>query len=298
MEKRLIDVSKHNGDINWAKVKADGIDGVIIRAGYGKHIKQKDPCFEKNFKGATEAGLQVGAYWYSYATSKAAAEAEALTFLEATKGKKFELPVYLDIEDTCQVKLPKAVCTDIVNTFGDIMEKAEYYFGVYSFDSFFASNLDESIQEKYTIWAARVENTKPTSVKKYDVWQYSWKGSVDGIQGNVDMDIAYKDFAPLMYKFGFNNCERIETVPETPDVPDNTETPSVPDNTETPSVPENAETPSAPDNTEPNETPETSEKIIYTIIGYRHNVSGEDVEKLTKALLAMGLAVEKKVKED
>jgi GH25 family lysozyme M1 (1,4-beta-N-acetylmuramidase) len=258
MEKKLIDVSKHNGDIDWAKVKADGIDGVIIRAGYGKMIKQKDPCFEKNYAGAMAAGLLVGAYWYSYATSAAAGEAEAQTFLEAIEGKKFELPVYLDIEDKCQTKLSKEICTSIVTAFGDVMEKAGYFFGVYSFDSFFATNLDASVQEKYSIWAARVENTKPTSAKKYDMWQYSWKGNVDGILGNVDMDIAYKDFKSLMYEYGFNNCKKAEDAPPVP------------------------------------ETPEVVAKVVFTITAYRHNVSEEDAASLIKALSELGLIVEKK----
>jgi GH25 family lysozyme M1 (1,4-beta-N-acetylmuramidase) len=259
MEKKIIDVSKHNGDINWTKVKADGIDGVIIRAGYGRLIKQKDPCFEKNYKGAMDAGLMVGAYWYSYATTAATAAKEASTFLQAICDKKFELPVYLDIEDKCQVKLSKEVCTDIVTAFGDIMEKAGYYFGVYSFDSFFATNLDDSVGEKYSIWVARVENAKPTSVKKYDMWQYSWKGNIDGILGNVDMDIAYKDFKSVMYEYGFNNCKKAEKpVSETP------------------------------------EAPEATVTVLFTITAIRQNVPEEVADKMIEALNSMGLTASKK----
>ena len=95
-----IDVSNHNGTINWAKVKASGaVDFVIIRAGYGKSISQKDKQFENNYAGCKAHGIPCGAYWYSYAITPAEAEAEARVFLQAIAGKQFEMPVYFDIEE-------------------------------------------------------------------------------------------------------------------------------------------------------------------------------------------------------
>jgi GH25 family lysozyme M1 (1,4-beta-N-acetylmuramidase) len=265
MEKKLIDVSKHNGSINWKKVKADGIEGVIMRAGYGRFASQKDTCFEKNYAGARAAGLIIGAYWYSYAISEATAKAEAEAFLETIAGKHFELPVYIDIEDQCQLKLTKAECTAIVDTFCGVMEAAGYFCGVYSFDSFFASHLAADIPQKYTVWAARVENQKPSYVSSYDIWQYSWKGNVDGITGHVDMDICYKDFPAIMTEHGLNNCEKTDTAVTDEEKP--------------------AE-----------DKPEAVEKDVeYTITAYRHHVNEDEYAEFAKALTALGFAVVKKL---
>ena len=203
---RIIDISKHNWNapIDFKKVKAAGIGGVIIRAGYGKVINQKDPCFEKSYAGALAAGLHIGAYWYSYAVTPDEATAEAKVFLEAVKSKKFDLPLYFDIEEEKQVKLGKAVCTAMAVNFCTHLEKAGYFAGVYSFDSFFASNLDISVQNKYTCWVARVENVKPSSCGKYDMHQYSWKGRVNGVYGDVDMNDCTRDFPVVIKNAGLN----------------------------------------------------------------------------------------------
>lgn len=201
---KVIDVSKHNSVIDWIKVRGDGIEGVIIRAGYGKDVSQKDNMFEANYRGASEAGLHIGAYWYSYAVTAAEAEQEARVFLECIKGKKFDLPVYLDIEDKTQVPLGKARCTDITNAFMRVVESAGYFAGVYSFDSFFGSNLDESIRKKYAIWVARVENIKPSYAPEWGIHQYSWKGRVKGISGDVDLNDCIKSYPQVIKSAGLN----------------------------------------------------------------------------------------------
>lgn len=205
---KIIDVSKHNGDIDWAKVKAEGIDGVVIRAGYGKHVKQKDPCFEANYSEAKAVGLNVGAYWYSYAVTVAEAKLEAITFLEVLKGKKFELPVYFDIEEERQVKLGKALCTAITSAFCSEVEKAGYYTGIYSFDSFFATNLDKAVTSRYTCWIARIGGTPS---HKHDMWQYSWKERINGIIGDVDANHCYKDFPRIIRNAGLSGYGYITT---------------------------------------------------------------------------------------
>lgn len=195
---KIVDISKHNGSIDFAKVKADGISGIIIRAGYGRHISQKDPTFEKYYADAKAAGLNVGTYWYSYALSVPEAKLEASVFLEAIRRKQFELPVYFDIEEEKHVALGKTICSAMVDAFCGTMEQAGYFAGVYSFDSFFASNLAESVQKKYTCWVARVENVKPTYCKKYDMHQYTWEGVVKGVSRVVDVSYCYKDFPKII----------------------------------------------------------------------------------------------------
>ena len=208
---KVIDVSKHNGTIDWTKVKKDGIEGVIIRAGHGKLVSQKDPMFETNYKGASAAGLHVGAYWYSYAVTAAEAKIEAAVFLEAIKGKTFDLPVYLDIEDKTQVPLGKKVCTDITNAFMGVLEAAGYFAGVYSFDSFFGSNLDGSVRKRYALLVARVENVAPVCAPEWGIHQYSWKGRVSGISGDVDMDICIKDYPAIIKGAGLNGYSKADT---------------------------------------------------------------------------------------
>lgn len=97
-----IDVSQYQQGVDFKKVKAAGIDYVIIRAGFGKYANQKDPCFENHYKAAKAAGLKVGAYWYSYAATVEEAKAEAQTCINAIKGKTFEYPIYFDLEERSQ----------------------------------------------------------------------------------------------------------------------------------------------------------------------------------------------------
>jgi GH25 family lysozyme M1 (1,4-beta-N-acetylmuramidase) len=196
--KKVIDVSKHNGTIDFAKVKAGGIiSGVIIRAGYGRLISQKDPNFETYYKDAKAAGLNIGAYWYSYATTAAEAATEAAVFLEAIKGKEFDLPVYFDIEEEKQLKLGKTICSAMVSAFCGALEEAGYFAGVYSYDSFFGSNLSSEIQKKYSCWVARL-GSAPKYCTTYGMHQYSWTESVAGISGDVDVSYCYKDFPSII----------------------------------------------------------------------------------------------------
>ena len=94
-----IDVSKYQGDIDWAEVKRSGVEIAIIKAGYGRLVSQKDEKFEQNYAGAKAQGIKVGVYWYSYAMSKNEALLEAKACLEVIKGKQFEYPIYFDLEE-------------------------------------------------------------------------------------------------------------------------------------------------------------------------------------------------------
>lgn len=208
---KIIDISKHNGSIDFAKVKADGISGVIIRAGFGRHISQKDPTFETYYSNAKAAGLNVGAYWYSYASSATEAKTEAAVFIEAIKGKKFDLPVYLDIEEEKHVALDRTICSAMVEAFCSTLEAAGYFAGVYSFDSFFGSNLNAEVQKKYSCWVARVENVKPVYCKSYGMHQYTWKGAVKGVSGAVDVSYCYKDFPKIIKNAGLNGWKKAAT---------------------------------------------------------------------------------------
>ena len=122
-----IDVSKHNGTINWAMVKTSGkVNFAMLRAGYGRLVSQKDAQFEANYKGAKSVGVPFGAYWYSYALSEDEARAEADACLAVLKGKQFEYPIYYDIEEEKTLTMGKARVSAIARAFCEKLEKAGY----------------------------------------------------------------------------------------------------------------------------------------------------------------------------
>ncbi len=193
MEYRGIDVSKYQGDINFKKVKDAGIQFVIIRIGYGQYENQKDEKFEANYSGFKGVGIPVGVYLYSYATSVDDAKKEAEVTLKWLNGRELNLPVYYDIEDKSQNNLGKNTLTSMCEAFCDEIEKAGYWAGVYTNKYFFTTYLDyKKLEEKYTIWVAQYNDTN-TYRGKYDMWQYTSSGKVNGISGNVDMDILYRN---------------------------------------------------------------------------------------------------------
>ena len=162
MEKaKGIDVSHWQGKIDFDKVKSQGYSFVMINAGYGKYISQKDENFEKNYAAARKAGLNIGTYWYSYALTEADALAEAKTFLEAVKGKKFEYPLAFDIEDVSQSELPNAAISKIIEAFCDYLESNGYYAAVYSYADFFKRKVSDSVKSRYDIWVAHFDVAKP-----------------------------------------------------------------------------------------------------------------------------------------
>lgn len=198
-----IDVSVHNGNIDWNKVKADGIEFAILRAGFGRLEKQKDEKFEQNYAGAKAAGIPVGAYWYSYAMSPEEAELEADVFLKVIKGKQFEMPVYFDLEEKKQFDLGKEKVSAIMRAFLERVESAGYFTGLYGSASPLFTHTADDIKSHYTIWLAHWVNQTNYS-GAYAVWQYSAKGKVNGIIGSVDLDICYKDFPNIIKSKGLN----------------------------------------------------------------------------------------------
>lgn len=206
---KIIDVSKHNGVIDWRSVAASGIDGAIIRAGYGKSAVQIDPKFVANYNGARAAGLKVGVYWYSYAITAAEARAEAAACLEVVNGRAFDFPIYFDMEEKTHTKLSVEKCDEIATVFCEKIERAGYWAGIYSFDSFFASNWSQAMPKRFAAWVARVPSNdnggnivEPKCCKNYGMHQYSWKGRVNGISGDVDLNDCKIDYPTLINKNG------------------------------------------------------------------------------------------------
>lgn len=198
-----IDVSHWQGTIDFKKV-SKVCDFVIIKAGGSDAGFYKDKKFETNYKKAKEAGLFVGAYYFvgKNCTSYADGVADAKRFLELLKGKTFEYPLFIDIEQTPVYKRNGA--TDAVIGFCQTLEAAKCYAGIYGSDiGGFKDRLVLSRLAAFDKWVARY-GSKPKYVTKYGMWQKSSKGIIDGIKGNVDLDEAYYDYPAIMKRVGLN----------------------------------------------------------------------------------------------
>ena len=190
-EIKCIDVSEWQGDVDFSKVKKEGIGYVILRAGFGREASQIDSEFEENYKKAKSAGLKVGAYWYSYAVDTADALKEAKACLRVLKGKSFELPVFYDMEDNSQTSFGKALLTKVARAFLEEVKKGGFSVGIYANANWFSNYLDfDSLYKDYFVWLAQYNDVAEF---KCDIWQYTSSGRVSGVSGNVDMNIIYGD---------------------------------------------------------------------------------------------------------
>lgn len=222
-----IDVSYAQGVIDWEKVKASGlVDFAILRAGYGKETSQIDDQFSRNYTACKQLGIPVGAYWYSYATTVAEAEQEAKVCLQIIKGKQFEFPVAFDIEESrC---FPKA--NDLCDAFCGVLEKAGYYTAIYTFKSALQQYFSDYIKSRYDIFLSHVDVQKSDYSGDYGLWQYSWKGNINGISGDVDLDYAYKNYPNIIKNAGLNGFYKTEVPAPDEDAKDTSEKNQTDDN--------------------------------------------------------------------
>ncbi|MCR5703272.1 MAG: glycoside hydrolase family 25 protein [Eubacterium sp.] len=186
-----IDVSKHQGKIDWAKVKQTDINFAIIRCGYGDdYTFQDDEYFATNVKGCETNHIPYGIYIYSYATNTTMAKSEAnhvLRLINQT-GAKPTMPVYYDLEDSSQENLTAKKFGDIAETFCNIIMSKGYTVGVYASLYWWNTKLTDSRFNNWFKWVAQY-NSKCAYEGAYDMWQYSSTGKVNGISGNSDMNI-------------------------------------------------------------------------------------------------------------
>ena len=224
-----IDISKHQGNFNIKNAQNQGVKFIIIRAGYtGSLIRSLaiDSKYERNYKLCKELKMPVGAYWYSRATSYDLGMKEAKYLYEkCLKGKKFEYPIYIDVEDTkYQKKASKKAVTEAIKGFCDFLEKKGYYTGIYASDiSGFKSMMNINDLKAYDKWVARY-GSKPSYVTEYGMWQFSSKnGKVKGASNKLDVDYAYKDYPAIIKKAGLNGYAKAAT-PSTPTEPEKPKT--------------------------------------------------------------------------
>ena len=218
MDRLVLDISVHQGKVDFNKMKAAGVKGVIIRCGYtgwgSTKSKQKDAKFEENYKKAKEVGLPVGVYWYSCASTEAEAIEEANLTLEYIKGKQIDYPVYFDSEDShWQRPLSVSELSKVAKAFCETIEKAGYYVGIYASTSWLKDELDMSFLKDYDVWVAQY-NTRCTYTGSYGMWQYSSKGNgaTYGCSSTyVDMNHCYKDYPTIIKKAGLNGYSKTPT---------------------------------------------------------------------------------------
>ena len=196
-QRQGIDVSKWNGEIDWGRVKNAGIDFAIIRVGYRGSSTGSlvvDPRFEENIKGATANGVMAGVYFFTQAVNEVEAVEEASAVLQLVREYHLDYPIFIDTEgaggngraDGLDPETRTLVCEAFCRT----IENAGYRSGVYASRNWYNNNLYTERLNNYYIWLAEYRST-PLYQGQYQMWQYTSKGAVDGIAGNVDMDISY-----------------------------------------------------------------------------------------------------------
>lgn len=203
-----IDISHWNGSIDFDKVKASGVEFVLIKAGGSDKGFYTDPMFITNYNKAKAAGLFVGAYYFAGKNFRGveAGMADAHRFIAILNGLKFEYPVYVDIE--AQENRYKEQITDAAIAFCNMLESAGYFVGIYASDiAGFKNKLNHDRIKSYAHWVARY-GEEPEVCKNYGIWQYSSKGRVPGIIGSVDLDLSAVDYAKTITEKGFNGYEK------------------------------------------------------------------------------------------
>ena len=206
-----VDLSRHNGTVDFDKLKEDGNSFVILRAGYGTEVK--DSKLEEYYKKAKERDLHVGAYWYSYALTEKDAEKEVEKFLETVKGKQFDYPLFLDMEDADGYKKRNGMPSNntlvaICKKFCSVLESNGYYAGIYASESWFNNQLKELNNDRYDRWLANWGNGDGILQDKerkeaYKLHQYTSSYMLNGKR--FDRNIVYNyDYPTTIKNKGLN----------------------------------------------------------------------------------------------
>lgn len=192
-----IDVSAHQQDIDWQRVARSGVEFAILRVGYRGYTEgsiQEDSYFEQNLAGAIDAGLEVGVYFFSQAMDEQEAREEARYVLDKIAGYQLAFPVFFDWEkigaEARSDAMDFASLTTVTDTFCTEIENAGYQAGLYFNQQLGYEELHLPSLRQYCFWLAEY-NEVPTFPYAFELWQYTSEGSVDGIEGNVDLNLAF-----------------------------------------------------------------------------------------------------------
>lgn len=208
---RYIDVSRYQGSIDWAQVAAAGYKGAMLKTVSTNHKFSKradglyiDPTFETNYRNAKAAGLDVGVYYYTYATSEAMADAELALLRQAVYGKELTLPVAVDMEENKLGKLDKQSLTDLTAYALHEVEQLGFYAQLYTYTSFAKAHLfvGGAALHPYDVWLADYTGKTPNVTFNYNAHQHTSKGRVPGISGNVDLNVTTLNYPRIIRKKG------------------------------------------------------------------------------------------------
>ena len=206
---RYIDVSRYQGAIDWAQVAAAGYKGAMLKTvSTNRKLSKRadglyiDPTFEDNYHNAKAAGLDVGVYYYTYATSEAMADAELSLLADALRGKTLELPVAVDVEEN---KLKQLSTLDLSNLTAYALEQVEkmgFYAQLYTYTGY-KYELDMArLSSRWDVWLADYTGKTPKVSFKYNAHQHTSKGAVPGISGNVDLNVTELNYPRIIRKKG------------------------------------------------------------------------------------------------
>ena len=191
-----IDVSRHNGNIDWNAVKNSGVSFVIIRCGYrgsATGVLVEDEKFRSNIKGAKAAGLKVGVYFFCQAVNEVEAVEEASMAVSLVSGYGLDMPIFLDVESAGGRgdQISRDTRTAVCRAFCQTVQNSGYSAGIYANKTWFNEKINTSSLTSYKIWLAQYAASPTYTTTRYDMWQYSSKGRISGISGDVDLDIRY-----------------------------------------------------------------------------------------------------------
>ena len=206
---RYIDVSRYQGAIDWAQVAAAGYKGAMLKTVSTNHKLSKradglyiDPTFETNYRNARAAGLDVGVYYYTYATSEAMADAELALVREAVRGKELTMPVAVDVEDN---KLKPMSTLDLTNLTAYALEQVEkmgFYAQLYTYTGYKYELDMDRLSSRWDVWLADYTGKTPNVTFNYNAHQHTSKGAVPGIIGNVDLNVTAINYSRIIRKKG------------------------------------------------------------------------------------------------
>lgn len=208
---RYIDVSRYQGTIDWAQVAAVGYKGAMLKTvSTNRKLSKRadglyiDPTFETNYRNAKAAGLDVGVYYYTYATNKDMVNAELSLLRQAVYGKELTLPVAVDVEDNRLGNLDKQSLTDLTAYALHEVEQLGFYAQLYTYTSFAKAHLfvGGAALQAYDVWLADYTGKTPNVTFNYNAHQHTSKGAVPGISGNVDLNVTTLNYPRIIRKKG------------------------------------------------------------------------------------------------
>lgn len=207
---RFVDVSRYQGLIDWAQVAAAGYKGAMLKTVSTNYKLSKradglyiDPTFETNYRNARAAGLDVGVYYYTYATSEAMADAELALLRQALRGKELTLPVAVDMEDETLAVLKPNDLTNLAAYHLEQIEKMGFFAQLYTYTSYANVHLDMArLSSRWDVWLADYTGKTPKVDFAYNAHQHTSKGSVPGITGNVDLNVTTLNYPKIIHKKG------------------------------------------------------------------------------------------------